>query len=853
MFFSFFKNLFGKHNFEPLIKKINSLEPVIGKLTDEELKKKSEELKSRAQNGTGLDELLAESFALAREAAKRTLGQRHFDVQLIGGMILHQGKIAEMLTGEGKTLAATAPAYLNALSGKGVHIITVNDYLARRDTIWMGQIYNLLGLSVGCLTHETAYLYDPKYTQEIQNAKIKIQNDNSKFKIGEKDRERDTLGSFKVVQDFLRPVSRKEAYLADITYGTNHEFGFDYLRDNLAYDLNQQVQTRGPRGQEADLAEKSPRSQPKSAESAFYYAIIDEVDSILIDEARTPLIIAAPDTESSDYYRVFAKVVERFSKNEDYLVDEKLKTVSITDEGIDKVEKMLRIKDLYGPQNFRLVHYLEESLKAKALFHRDKQYVVKNGEIIIVDEFTGRLMYGRRYSAGLHQAIEAKEGVEVKQESRTFAQITIQNYFRLYDKIAGMTGTAQTSAEEFHKVYNLGVVSVPPNKQMIRKNHPDLIYKTLEAKYSAVIEEVKKCHLKGQPILLGTTSITNNEILSELLKRAGIPYEVLNAKNHEREGAIIAQAGKLGAVTVATNMAGRGVDIILGGNPPDASEAQKIKEVGGLYVIGTERHEARRIDNQLRGRSGRQGDQGESRFFLSLEDDLLRIFGGDRIKSLMGTFNLPEDQPIESPLVSKAVNEAQKKVEGFNFDARKHLLEYDDVLNKQRSAVYKKRQKILTQISTDFLEGFCELVKEIIPEIEEEKLNKIKQLDKDARKIIGINILSILDMLWMNHLESIEALREAVGMRAYGQREPLVEYRRESYLLFKSLFANFENYFKENFDRIMEISIKARLNADNISVNQRINQRESAANKKLGRNDPCLCGSGKKYKKCHGR
>jgi len=665
----FFKKFFGQYNFEPLIKKINSLEPALEKLTEEELKKESEKLKKTFQEKGNLDEILPEAFALAREAAKRTLNQRHFDVQLIGGIVLHQGKIAEMLTGEGKTLAATAPVYLNALSGKGVHVNTVNDYLARRDAVWMGQIYYALGMSVGCLTHETAYLYDRTYNKEISNfsrsagsrpaGQFPISNDD-------KDKERDTLGSFKVVQEFLRPVPRKEAYLADITYGTNHEFGFDYLRDNLAYRSEDQVQIR-----------VNPRSNQR--ESAFYYAIIDEVDSILIDEARTPLIIAAPDTESSDYYRIFAKVVSRLSENEDYLVDEKLKTVSITDQGIDKVEKMLKIKNLYGPQNFRLVHYLEESLKAKALFHRDKQYVVKNGEIIIVDEFTGRLMYGQRYSAGLHQAIEAKEGVEVKQESRTFAQITIQNYFRLYEKIAGMTGTAQTSAEEFYKVYNLEVVSVPPNKPMIRKDYPDAIYKNLEAKYRAVVEGVRKRHLLGQPILLGTASITHNELVSSLLKQASIPYEVLNAKNHEREGAIIAQAGKLGAVTVATNMAGRGVDIILGGNPPELVEGQKVKELGGLHVIGTERHEARRIDNQLRGRGGRQGDPGSTQFFLSLEDDLLRIFGGEKIKSLMETFNLPEDQPIESSLVSRAVNEAQKKVEGFNFDLRKHLLEYDDV------------------------------------------------------------------------------------------------------------------------------------------------------------------------------
>jgi preprotein translocase subunit SecA len=892
----FFKKIFGQYNFEPLIKKINSLEPELEKLTDEELKNKSQELKQKARIARGsdqrvfrgsladpresavLDELLPEAFALVREAAKRTLNQRHFDAQLIGGIVLHQGKIAEMLTGEGKTLAATAPAYLNALLGKGVHIITVNDYLARRDTVWMGQIYYALGISVGCLTHEAAYLYDPEYTQEIQNSKFKIQNDNSKFKIDDKDKERDTLGSFKVFHEFLRPVSRKEAYLADITYGTNHEFGFDYLRDNLAYQLEDQVQRR-----------YSPRESASiSRDFAFYYAIIDEVDSILIDEARTPLIIAAPDTEASDYYRLFAKIVSHLKENEDYLVDEKMRSVSITDEGIDKVEKMLKIKNLYSPENFRLVHYLEESLKAKALFHRDKQYIVKNGEVIIVDEFTGRLMYGRRYSAGLHQAIEAKEGVAIKQESKTFAQITIQNYFRLYEKIAGMTGTAQTSAEEFHKVYNLEVVSIPPNKPMIRKDYPDVIYKTLKAKYQAVVEEVRKRHLLGQPILLGTTSITHNEIISSLLKQKGIPHEVLNAKNHEREGAIIAQAGKLGAVTVATNMAGRGVDIILGGNPPDPEEAKKVRDLGGLHIIGTERHEARRIDNQLRGRAGRQGDPGSSQFFLSLEDDLLRIFGGEKIKSLMEAFNLPEDQPIESSLVSKAVNEAQKKVEGINFDLRKHLLEYDDVLNKQRTAFYKKRQEILeTQINADTAQTNADYT-QTNAEINKAQTNAdYTQTNADSQRESAFSpresafrqsALMMLDMLWMNHLENMEALREAVGMRAYGQRDPLVEYRRESFILFKGMMANFENWLRQaqtnaEVNKAQTIN-KAQTNADYTQTNAEINKaqtnaekgpRESAfspresAFKKVGRNDPCPCGAtypdGRpiKYKHCHGR
>lgn len=780
--FNFLKNLFGQENFEPLIQEINSLEKDFERLSAEELKNKSGEIKEKIQKGEPIDDFLPQTFALVREAAKRTLGQRHFDVQLIGGITLHRGRIAEMLTGEGKTLAATAPAYLNALAGKGVHVVTVNDYLAKRDAVWMGQIYHALGLNVGCLTHEQAFLYDPNYKESEV-----------------KDKERDILGSFKVISDFLRPVSRREAYLADITYGTNHEFGFDYLRDNLAYDLDSQVQR------------------------SHYYSIIDEIDSILVDEARTPLIIAAPDTESSEYYRIFARAVTQLKEDEDYLVDEKLKHVAITNDGIDKIEKILKLKDIYSSESIRLVHYLEESLKARALFHRDKQYVVKDGEVIIVDEFTGRLMHGRRYSGGLHQAIEAKEGTQIKQESRTFAQITIQNYFRLYEKIAGMTGTAQTSAEEFHKVYGLDVASVPPNKPMIRKDLPDLIYKNLKAKYKAIIEEVREKNREGQPILIGTVSIEKNEIISGLLTRAGIPYEILNAKNHEREGAIIAQAGKLGAVTVATNMAGRGVDIILGGNPQDPEEAQRVLELGGLYVIGTERHEARRIDNQLRGRSGRQGDPGASRFFLSLEDDLLRIFGGERIKSLMESFNLPEDQPIESPLVSRAVGEAQKKVEGFNFDSRKHLLEYDDILNKQRAALYKKRQELL-------------------------------------EKKTSPTILSMLDILWMNYLEDVEALREAVGMRAYGQHEPLVEFRRESHIIFNEMLENFEKWTKDleksNEQSVMSNEMKVASNGQLVMSgvkNPALIAQNSLPSKKVGRNEPCPCGSGKKYKKCHGR
>lgn len=635
------KNFFRERHLRPLqskVEEINGLEPELEKLSDEELRKRSDELKGKMLSSESPDDFLVEAFALVREAAKRTLGQRPFDVQLLGGLVLHEGAVAEMVTGEGKTLAAVAPVYFNALKGKGVHVVTVNEYLARRDTVWMGQIYRALGLKVACLVPNAAYLYDPEW---------KIPEGAEKLI----DKERDTTGSFLVQQDFLRPVSRREAYLADVTYGTNHEFGFDYLRDNLAYRFEDRVQRE------------------------HFYAIIDEVDSILIDESRTPLIIAAPDAQSSEFYKTFAKVVENLEKDKDYAVDEKLKAVSITEPGIEKVEKVIGVKNIYAPENLRLVRYLEESLKAKALFRRDKDYVVKNGEIIIVDEFTGRLLHGRRYQGGLHQAIEAKEGVFVKEESRTYAKISIQNYFRMYRKISGMTGTAQTSAEEFHKVYKLEVASIPTNKPLIRKNLDDVIYKNLAAKMSAVVQEVKERQKNGQPVLLGTASIEKNELLSAFLREAHVPHEVLNAKNNEREGAIIAQAGRAGAVTVATNMAGRGVDIILGGNPPNPEEAEKVCKLGGLHVIGTERHEARRIDNQLRGRSGRQGDPGSSQFFLSLEDDLLRIFGGDRVKNLMERFNLPDDQPVQLGFISKVVAQAQAKVEGANFDLRKHLLE----------------------------------------------------------------------------------------------------------------------------------------------------------------------------------
>ena len=788
------------------VAEINAFEDKVRKLETENLKKESSVLREKIRNGLSLDEALPMAFALVRESAKRTLNQRHFDVQLIGGMALHEGKIAEMATGEGKTLSSTAPVYLNALAGKGVHVVTVNEYLAKRDAVWMGQVYHALGMSVACLVHEGAFVYDPAY----------IAQDAEKLV----DKERDTTGSFLVQQEYLRPISRKDAYFADITYGTNHEFGFDYLRDNLAYSKEQQVQSRG-----------------------HYFALIDEIDSILIDEARTPLIISAPDTESSEYYRVFAKLAATLQPEEDYTTDEKFRSVQITEAGIDKVEKTLKISNIYAPEHIRLTHYLEESLKAKALFGRDKDYVVKNGEIIIVDQNTGRLMLGRRYSGGLHQAIEAKEGVRVQQESRTYAQITIQNYFRLYEKLAGMTGTAQTSAEEFDKVYKLQVITIPTNRPVKRQDLSDMVYKTADAKFRAVAEEIKNRQQKGQPVLVGTISIEKNEMLSAYLNRAGVRHEVLNAKNNEREGAIIAQAGKAGAVTIATNMAGRGVDIILGGNPPDILESEKVKDLGGLHVIGTERHDARRIDNQLRGRSGRQGDTGSSQFFLSLEDELMRIFGGDRIKSLMETLDIPEDMPIESALVSKAVSQAQARVEGFNFDGRKHLLEYDDVLNKQRLAIYEKRQKILDSGTL-----------KVTSDMEEKEIN----LSHSALTIA----LQMLDLLWMSHLENIEALRESVRLRAYAQHDPLVEYRRESQMLFKQLLAEFDRWLEENKEKL-EQAAKEHAHAPRplVSEGKHPGDQQKIGNSKLdigdsrskiGRNDPCPCGSGKKYKRCHG-
>ncbi|MBI2625140.1 MAG: preprotein translocase subunit SecA [Candidatus Nealsonbacteria bacterium] len=789
---------------QPLVEKINQLESQFESFSAGQLKEKTKELKEKlGEGGTLTDEILPPAFALVREAAKRTLNQRHFDVQLIGGIALHQGKIAEMKTGEGKTLTATLPVYFNALQGRGVHVITVNDYLAKRDTVWMGQIYDFLGLSVGCIVHEAAYLYDQNY-----------QPNN-------KDRERDLLGGFKVVESYLRPVSRKEAYGADITYGTNNEFGFDYLRDNMVYTQDQMVQ-RG-----------------------FDYAIIDEVDSILIDEARTPLIISAPDTESSKMYEEFARIIPRLSKDIDYEIDEKRKSATLTEAGINKVEKILGMKDIYQEKGIRYLHHLEQALRAEVFFKKDRDYIVKDGEVIIVDEFTGRLMAGRRWSGGLHQAVEAKEGLRIQPESITLASITFQNLFRMYSKLAGMTGTAATSGEEFSKVYGLDVVVVPTEKQMIRQDLPDKIYKTRDGKFVAAAREIKERHKKGQPLLVGTVSIEKNEYLGKLLDREGVPHNILNAKNHEKEGEIIAQAGRLGAVTIATNMAGRGVDIILAGNPQDPEEARKVRETGGLHVIGTERHEARRIDNQLRGRSGRQGDPGSSQFFVSLEDDLMRIFGGEKIKRLMEMLKIPEDEPIEAKLISGVIEGAQAKIEGMNFDLRKHLLDFDDVLNKHREVIYKKRRETLDKSQILLI-----VKKAGYSESDYEKKEK-EVGEENMRKLEKFIPLRVIDALWVEHLENMEQLRDSVRLRGYGQQDPLIEYKNEGHRLFQGLLKTLELSIANTIMKVGEAKEASYQSPPPVKI-----QGSSA---KVSRNDPCPCGAKKpdgrpiKYKHCHGK
>ncbi len=806
------EKLFGDPNkkylnkIQMLVDKINELEQKFEHFSNQELKDKTEEFKKRLTEGETLDDILPEAFANIREAAKRTLKQRHFDVQLIGGIVLHQGKIAEMKTGEGKTLTATLALYLNALDGQGVQLVTVNDYLAKRDMVWMGQVYNFLGLSVACINHEKSYIYDPEY------------------KNNEKDEIRDAMGNFRIVEDYLKPCTRKQAYDADILYGTNNEFGFDYLRDNMAY-------------------EKSQISQRE-----HNFVIIDEVDSILIDEARTPLIISAPDTESADLYKKFSKIVPRLEKDIDYKIDEKKRSVTLTNAGMDKMEKILGMSNIYEETGIQIVHHLEQALRAEVLFKKDKEYVVKDGEIIIVDEFTGRLMPGRRYSGGLHQAIEAKENVIVQKESKTLATITFQNYFRMYKKLAGMTGTALSNSEEFDKVYKLDTIVIPTNNPMVRKDLQDQIYKTEKGKFKAIVEETKKRHAKGQPVLIGTISIEKNEYLGMLLKREGIRCEILNAKQHEQEGAIVAQAGKLGAVTVATNMAGRGVDIVLGGVPQDTEEAQKVKEAGGLYVLGTERHEARRIDNQLRGRSGRQGDPGETQFFVSLEDELMQRFGSDRIKGLMDMLKVPEDMPIENKMISSAIEKAQAKIEGYNFDIRKHVLDYDEVMNKQRTAVYNMRKEILFDSTNEEIHN---KVKELMNEEElkqyEGKIQETPENEKgNLEKFV---MLRAIDMLWMEHLETMECLRDSVNLRAYGQKDPLVEYKNEGHRLFGKMMDEINNSIVE---MLLRVELKQNPQFSMANDQRKSNDQNTQIKKHVGRNDPCPCGSGKKYKKCCG-
>ena len=868
-----------------IVAKINSFEKEIKDLADDKFIEKTAEFRERLVSET-LDEVLPEAFALVREASKRKIGERHFDVQLIAAIVLHRGAVAEQKTGEGKTLSAIPSLYLNALTGKGVHLVTVNDYLARRDCGWMGPIFHMLGLTTAAMINDQSFIYDPEF-EDKSATDWRLRH--------------------------LKPISRKEAYLADITYGINSEFGFDYLRDNMVSEKGQMVQ-RG-----------------------FHYAIVDEVDSVLIDEARTPHIISAPDTEPTKKYYDYAKIVEKLNKEVDFVVDEKLRTAHLTEHGILKVEKTLGVDNLYE-KDFATVHHIEAALKAQTLFTRDKDYVVKDGQVIIVDEFTGRMLHGRRFSEGLHQAIEAKEGVTIQQESRTLATVSLQNYFRMYEKLAGMTGTAATEAEEFHKIYKLDVVMIPTNKPMIRIDNPDLVYKTIRAKLAAVAAEVGDCYKKGQPVLVGTTSIEKNEILSELLQRKGIRHELLNAKNHVREAQIIANAGKKSAVTVATNMAGRGVDIILGGSPPSKftqsdefgqlqkqwkKDHEEVVRLGGLHVIGTERNESRRIDNQLRGRSGRQGDPGSSRFFVALNDDIMRLFGGDQVAKLMTFFKLPEDVPLEHAMVTRAIEQAQVKVEGFHFDTRKHLVDYDDVLNKQREIIYKLRRQIvegsdLKSLIAEKLEGeirnFVSLYQGggIVGEEKEKILNEFlsiipfepnsqkqlfselgkyhsaeeisaflvkvtKDIYENKEKQVGSEImrqiekwvcLSVVDNLWMDHLDAIDDLREGIGLRGYGQLDPLVEYKNEAYSMFERLVSGIDNEITHRIFKVQvqispdQLAALQRQQETTISKEAQREQRQSGQStrlhqgfggqgKKLGRNDPCWCGSGKKWKKCH--
>lgn len=749
---SLFEKVFGSESSRyvkstlPIVKKINDLEEVTKKLTDAQFPEKTAELKARYASGESLDELLPEAFALVREAAFRTRNERHYDVQLMGGIALHKGNVAEMRTGEGKTLVATLPVYLNALAGRGVHVVTVNDYLARRDAEAMGQVYEFLGLTTGVINDQTQFLYDSSH--------------------GNPTPAEDEAQEYKVFEQYLRTCTKQEAYNADITYGTNVQFGFDYLRDNT-----EQVPER--------LSQRD-----------HFFAIIDEVDSVLIDEARVPMILSAPAERADELYKASARIATQLHKEVDYTVDEKLRAIQLTDAGITKVEKLLGVENIYTTANMQLVHHIETAVRAQSLFNNNKEYVVRNGEVLIVDEFTGRIQEGRRWSDGLHQAIEAKEGVEIKQEARTIASITYQNYFKNYEKIAGMTGTAATSREEFYKVYGLDVIEIPTHRPNIRRDLNDLIFQTEHGKFQALARKVKEVHETGQPILIGTASIEKNELLSAYLTNEGIPHEVLNAKNHAREAEIIANAGRKGSVVIATNMAGRGVDIKLGGVPFDKEKYDEIVKLGGLNVIGTERHEARRIDNQLRGRAGRQGDPGITQFYVSLDDSLMRIFGGDKVKSMLGSLGIPEDEPVQNGFISRQLESAQEKVEGFHFDSRKNILSYDDVLSTQRDVIYGRRKKILHR-DQEFINDLLDQVMEYAGDDAQLIEQKREEIGEERfREAVRAFALYVNDRLWMDHLEMMDNSRSAVNLRGYGQREPIVEYKREALKLFRQLEQN---------------------------------------------------------------
>lgn len=755
----------------PTVVRVAGFAELLQSLSDEEVRARFADVQTRSRMaGAASEDDLPLIFALVREASRRTLRQPHFDVQILGGLALLRGKIAEMRTGEGKTLVATLPATFHALGGKGVHVVTVNDYLARRDGAWMGQVYDYLGLSVGVVTSGGAYRYDASHVEK------------------EEDTERDAGGSFRVFYDYLRPTTKKEAYAADITYVTNNELGFDYLRDNTAYDASQITQRGHP------------------------YAIIDEVDSILIDEARTPLIISGPAGDAQMLYERFAGIVRTMQEGADYTIDEKQRAIQITEEGMRKAEAALGVGNLYTEGGVKYAHHFETAVRAQALFHLDKEYIVRDGEVIIIDEFTGRMQPGRRWSEGLHQAVEAKEGVTVKEETRTYATVTFQNLFRMYTRLAGMTGTALSSEEEFYTVYGLEVVVVPTNKPVARKDYDDRIFQTAAGKYRAVAQAVKERHQKGQPVLVGTVSIEDNETVSAYLTRAGIPHEVLNAKNHEREGEIVAEAGKLGRVTVATNLAGRGVDIKLGGALASPEERATVLEQGGLMVVGTERHDARRIDNQLRGRSGRQGDPGETRFYVSLEDKLMRVFAADTLKKVMGRFGLSEDEPIESAMITRSLETAQARIEGFNFDARKQVLAYDDVMNTQRLAIYARRRSALLDTDKEVEETVQDLISGV-PGATRAFEEKQRELGDTFVPLLRRLLLQIIDLFWLEHLETMDYLRRSVSLRAYGQRDPLIEYRREGLVRFRQLEEHIRTTLAEGVVHIQSAD-EARIRAE---------------------------------------